>query len=377
MIAVVAVVAAILLQAYVGYPVSLAVLRVLLGERARHRTGDYEPSLTLLISVHNEGKILREKLRNTLELDYPRRRLRVLVVSDGSTDGTHAIVREFEAQGIELRRFEGRRGKVACLDAVIPDLDSDLVVMSDANSLYQENSLRKLVRHFVDGKVGCVCGQLLYVNPRGLPAGDGERIYWHYEGLIKRLESSLGSLLGANGAMYAYRRELFEPVDPLMFCDDVIPIRIALRGFLTLYDPEARCIEESAPEGVEMRRRRRHASFGLRSMFRMMAEALRRRKPLALYQCLSHRILRWAGGPALIGLLVSAPFLPAPWGGLVLGSQILFYATAAAGFLASRAGLRLPILYVAYYFLVINLAGLMGLAALLLRSDRPYWDSRR
>src|SRR5207249_6023044 len=121
----------------------------------------------------------------------------------------------------ELRALGGRRGKVACLNQVIPTLDSDLVVMSDANSMYDADSIRKLVRHFADDRVGCVCGRLAYLNPRRLAAGEGERLYWGYEGAIKLLESSLGSLLGANGAIYAYRRDLFRPVDPLMFCDDV------------------------------------------------------------------------------------------------------------------------------------------------------------
>jgi cellulose synthase/poly-beta-1,6-N-acetylglucosamine synthase-like glycosyltransferase len=369
--------AGILMQAYVGYPASLALLRLMLGDRSRHVRGEALPRITLLISAYNEERVIRRKIENSLALDYPRDRLRIIVVSDGSTDGTEPIAREFTGRGVELRAFQGRQGKVACLNRTIPDLDSDLVIMSDANSMYEPVSLRRLVRHFADPRVGCVCGRLLYVNPRALPAGEGERIYWAYEGVIKVLESSLGSLLGANGAIYAFRRVLFRPVDPLMFCDDVIPIRIAVEGHLTIYDPGARCTEETADEPVERRRRRRHASFGLRSMLHVSREAILRGRPLLVYQCLCHRILRWAGGLALGGIAISSPFLCPPWGALVLWGQGLFYGAAVLGFLASRLGVRATALYLPYYLFAIHAAGLGGVASFLLKNDHPYWEPRR
>jgi len=244
--------------------------------------------------------------------------------------------------------------------------------------MYERDSLQRLVGDFSDPRIGCVCGRLRYVNPRNLAAGEGERLYWGYEGWIKQLESSLGSLLGANGAIYAYRRRLFRPVDPLMFCDDVIPVRIAIEGYLTIYDPSASCSEEAAGEQVERRRRRRHASFGLRSMVALLREAVGAARPLIAYQCICHRMLRWGGALALCGVLVSSLYLPAPWSSVLLAGQALFYLTALAGFLLSRAGgLRFPLAYFPYYFLVIHLAGLVGLWALLRRSDRPYWEPRQ
>jgi cellulose synthase/poly-beta-1,6-N-acetylglucosamine synthase-like glycosyltransferase len=369
--------AAILAQAYLGYPLSLLALRPFLGRRSRHGTGDALPTVTLLISAYNEERILRDKIENTLALDYPRPKLRILVVSDGSTDATESIAKRFADRGVELVALSGRRGKVACLNEVVPGLASDLVVMSDANSIYRRDSLRHLVRHFEDSRVGCVCGELLYENPRHLASGEGERLYWGYERAVKRLESGLGSLLGANGAIYAYRTPLFQPVDPLMFCDDVIPIRIRLAGLLTLYDPQARCIEEAVPVQAEARRRRRHASFGLRSMLRMGREAMARGSLLVLYQCVSHRILRWLGGPCLIALLLTTPFLPAAWRTPALAIQGGFYAVALAGALLDRLGRRVTILYLPYYFLLITWAGLGGLLAFLSGTDRPHWEPRQ
>jgi cellulose synthase/poly-beta-1,6-N-acetylglucosamine synthase-like glycosyltransferase len=249
--------------------------------------------------------------------------------------------------------------------------------MSDANSMYDPWSIRRLVRHFTDEEIGCVCGRLHYENPGDEPAGDTERVYWGYEGWLKALESRLGSLLGANGSIYAYRHDLFQPVDPLTFCDDVIPIRIALAGRKVIYDPDAWCSEETSNERVEMRRRKRHASFGLRSMLQMMREAADAGKPLILYQCLSHRVLRWLGGPALIGLLVSTPFIPHPFREGAVAVQAPIYLLAALGWVLSRSGPRFQPAYVAYYGIAIHAAGLAGLANFILGRDRPFWEPRQ
>ncbi|MFQ5877221.1 MAG: glycosyltransferase family 2 protein [Acidobacteriota bacterium] len=366
----------VLVQAYVGYPLSLMVLRLVLGDRSRHRLGDRTPSVSLLISAYNEEAVIRRKLENTLALDYPADRLDRIVISDGSTDRTEPIAREFGHRGIQLRAFKGRRGKVSCLNEVIPTLKSDVVVMSDANSIYSTDALKRLVRHFADPRIGCVCGRLTYVNPTRQIAGDGERLYWSYEGAVKKLESALGQLLGANGAMYAFRSERFEPVDPLMFCDDVIPVRITLAGYLTIYDPEACCTEEAVSEGAETRRRRRHASFGMRSMLRLTREALAAGRPLVAYQCVSHRILRWLGGPALLGMMTITPWLPPPWREAALAGQGTLYLAAGIGFIASRLRAGPSWLYLPYYFLVITVAGVAGLVALARRTDRPYWEPR-
>ena len=369
--------AGVLLQTYLGYPISLVLLRLLHLRRRVHPTTDHTPSVTLVISAYNEEAVIRAKVENSLALDYPESRLERVVVSDGSTDRTESIVEEFRPRGVQLRSFKGRQGKVACLNRVVPDLNSDLVVMSDANSMYAKDSLRKLAGHFVDGGVGCVCGRLDYANPTNLIAGHGERLYWKYEEVIKRLESSLGALLGANGAIYAYRKELFRPVDPLMFCDDVIPIRIALRGYRVIYDPDARCTERAVGERVEMKRRSRHASFGMRSMLRMAREAIGAGRFLVLYQCLSHRVLRWMGGPAVLGLLVSSPFLPEAWLAPIVAGEVVFCGAGALGFFVSRLGYRVLPLYLPFYWLATSLAGLRGLIALVLRRDVPFWEPRQ
>ncbi len=366
----------ILLHGFVLYPLSLLLLRWLLGDRSAHAMAPITPSLTLVIAAHNEETVIAGKLENSLRLDYPDGRLRIVVVSDASNDGTNRIVASYADRGVELFVVEERLGKVACLNRLLPHVATDLVVMSDANSLYEPDSLRRLTRHFDAEQVGCVCGELRYVNPRLLAAGEGERVYWGYERGIKRLESSLGTLLGANGAIYAYRSHLFRAVNPLMFCDDVIPIQIALLGYKTLYEPAARCTEEAVDERVEFRRRRRHASFGLRSMLWAIGAAARRGRLLLVYECLSHRVFRWMGGLSICALLLSSFYLPPPLRSFALATQGVFYAAACVGLVGSYFRLKTGPCYLAYYYLAISLAGILGLAAFALRTDKPYWDPR-
>jgi len=366
-----------LFHAYVGYPLSLFVLGLFRRRKARAQAEGVPPTVTLVISAYNEDRWIRAKIENSLGLDYPRDRLRIVVVSDGSTDDTEPIVREYAGRGVELRTYPGRRGKVACLNETIGSLTSDIVVMSDANSIYDPAAIRLLVRHFGDAAIGCVCGRLTYINPGRQAAGEGEKVYWGYEGEIKRLESRLGSLLGANGSLYAYRRRLFHPVDPLMFCDDVIPIRISIAGYQVTYDPDAFCSEETSNEGAEIRRRRRHASFGMRSMTRMIHEAARAGRWLVVYQAFSHRILRWMGGPALIVAAVATPFLPTGIRTPAAMIQAGFYLLAILGGLLRWVGVRQGPLYLAYYSVVIHLAGLTGLVRLVMRRDTPFWEPRQ
>jgi cellulose synthase/poly-beta-1,6-N-acetylglucosamine synthase-like glycosyltransferase len=368
---------ATLVHAYVGYPLSLCLIQLMMTQR-RHvgREGSTQ-DVSLVISAFNEESVIRNKIENSLAIDYPKGCLRIVVVSDGSTDGTDAIVREYEAAGVELRRTHGRRGKVACLNDIIPEREEEIIVMSDANSMYAPDGLKKLIRHFDDRTVGCVCGRLSYENPHRLSAGESEKIYWGYEHVIKLLESALGCLLGANGAMYAFRRRLFRRVDPLMFCDDVIPIRIAIAGYRTVYDPEAHCTEKATEVGVELRRRRRHASFGMRSMTAMIGEALQHGQVLIAYECISHRIVRWFGGFALLGILCCSPFAAEPLRSLLLGGEAVFYGLASIGVVASRAGWRMGLLHLPYYYLVITVAGMSGLWSWLRGSDRPSWEPRQ
>ena len=190
-----------------GYPLLLGLLAKLKRTEPLP-AGEESPPVTLIISVYNEEDVIRERLENCRTLDYPRDKLRILVVSDGSTDKTHDIVAEYAGEGVELEVVQGRVGKTGALNQVIPRLDTEIVVFTDANSMLRPDAIRQLVRHFADPRVGAVCGELQLT-------GDGaEGAYWRYEKAIKQFESKVSTPTVLNGALYALRRDLHRPMNP-------------------------------------------------------------------------------------------------------------------------------------------------------------------
>ena len=175
------------------------------------------PAVSVIIAAYNEKLVIRDKLENALSLDYPAERLQIVVVSDCSDDGTDEIVNEFAERGVVLERTANRSGKTVAQNAGVRRARGDILVFSDANSMYDSSALKELVRALADPSVGCACGELTYLNPEDRSAGRGEGLYWRYEQFLKRRESALSSLVGANGAIYAMRKELFEDLSADMY----------------------------------------------------------------------------------------------------------------------------------------------------------------
>ena len=197
------------------------------------------PAVSLLIAAYNEEGVIEERLQNALALDYPRDRLEIVVGSDGSDDGTNAIVRRYASQGVVLFDYSERRGKSAVLNSSVPRLNGDIVVFSDANTMYDSQAIRRLVRRFEDPKVGAVCGRLILTDPA--TGQNVDSLYWQYETFLKRCESRVETLLGANGAIYALPKKLYVPIPDNTIIDDfVIPLLSKLRhGFRVDYEPTA------------------------------------------------------------------------------------------------------------------------------------------
>jgi cellulose synthase/poly-beta-1,6-N-acetylglucosamine synthase-like glycosyltransferase len=201
----------------------------------------------LVVVGHNEATRIEGRLKNLLSLDYPRDRLEILFASDGSTDGTVEVARAFEAAGVVIIAFEGRRGKPAVLNDVVARARGDIVVLVDARQTFDKGALRELVKAFADPQVGAVGGELILTTAedKNTHAEEGIGFYWRYEKFIRRNESHLHSTVGATGAIYAIRRTLFEPIPPDTILDDVlIPMRIARRGYRVLFEPEARAYDQ-------------------------------------------------------------------------------------------------------------------------------------
>ena len=356
---------------YAGYPLILAFLGILTRRRRGHGE-DHLPSITLIVSAHNEERIIREKIENCLKLDYPGDRLKILVSSDGSVDGTNEIVREYEGRGVLLKAFDHREGKSATLNKTVLGIEAQVLVFSDANAFYKEDALLRLVRNFDDEDTGCVVGKLVYLDNESY-VGKGESLYWRYEGLLNRLESRLGSVLVATGTIFAIRRELFRPVMKDVANDFQLPAEVASQGYSIVYEPEAIAYERSTyffreefsrkkrivVRGLTGNNHLRHAFGG---MFRS-------------FQFVSRKLLRWGVGATLPVVYAASIFLlDEPFFAVLFVLQNIFYLFAAIGALLRRGRVRTKIFFVPFYFVMVNAAAISAIFTYLTGGRLSSWE---
>jgi len=367
----------LILYAYVGYPIILMGLAALFGRRPS-MDESFTPTMSLLIPAYNEERVIAGKLENALALDYPEGKLEIIVASE-SDDGTDAIVRRYAARGVTLLSSEVRRGKVANLARAIPASRGALLVFTDANAMFRPDALRKLARHFADARVGAVSGRLVYTNPEGAAAAAGERAYWSFEMILKRASSRLGSLPGANGSLFALRRELYAPISERRGDDFELPIRAILQGKDSVLEPEA--ISEEMAGGRyrdEFRRKVRIINWMLVSAVILLREAIAARRWLLAFQLISHKLNRWAVPFWLIPLFPVSLIL-APRGGFYLlaaAAQVFLYAGAIAGLAVYKLRLEVPrILMLPHYFVVVNLASFAGIISAMAGRE-VHWHKR-
>ncbi|HXB57686.1 MAG TPA: glycosyltransferase family 2 protein [Vicinamibacteria bacterium] len=369
--------AALVLYAYLGYPILITVMARLWPAPAVSKQ-DVTPALSLLIIVHNEEAYLEDKLRNALALDYPKHKLEILVVSDGSTDGTEAIAVSFAAAGVRLLCLAGPRGKAACLNEAVPRASGDFVVFTDARQPLAPDAVRHLVGYFADPSVGAVGGELHLLTPAGVPT-EGVALYWRYEKLIRRAESRFDSTVGVTGALYALRRDLFVPLDPRTILDDVaLPMEVVLAGHRVLFAPEARAwdrMAESPAREFQRKVRTLAGNFQLLALRPVLLHPVRDR---LLWQLLSHKVLRLAVPWCLLVLFLASAqlsFSGSAFYRLAFGAQVLFYLLAAAGGRKARARSPLRLTLLPYTLALLNLAAARGLVGFLRGTETAVWKS--
>jgi cellulose synthase/poly-beta-1,6-N-acetylglucosamine synthase-like glycosyltransferase len=358
---------------YAGYP-------LLLGALARFRPqrvgkSDIQPSVSLIIAAHNEEACIREKLDNSLALDYPRDKLEILIASDASTDGTDEIVAEFTAQGIRLIAVAEHRGKSHAQNRTVEASTGEVLVFSDANSMYEPDAIAKLVRNLADPSVGYVSGELRYRQARSA-IGAGEGLYWRYETWIKRRESETGNIINGNGAMYAVPRAHFVPVPEETGADIWLPLTQIRRGLRTVHEPEAVAYEETSLTAAdEYGRKHRSIARALRVLSGNVAVLNPLRYGLTSIKLLSHRYLRYMVAYFIAALSVLNLFLlSSAFFRVTLALQIVFYLMALLGARLQSRGRKILVFYVPYYFCVVNFAALKG-ALRFLRGERvQVWE---
>jgi len=363
--------------AYVGYPLLLAALVRLV--RREPRTADITPSMTLLVPAYNEEHAIGAKLESCLALDYPKDKLQVVVLSDGSTDRTNDIAAGYADRGIELMAFEENRGKLAVLRDGVAAARGEIVAFSDAACRLEPQSIRELVKPFADPQVGCVSGVYRVLRPGEAELGQEEGFYWRYETFIKRCESDLGSILGAHGALYAIRRDLCPDLDKIRINDDYeIPVHIVAEGHRAVYAPGAVACEEASEMGGFARRVR--IAVGNFRQLRLLGLLLWPPRPWLLLTFMAHKVLRLAGPFALAGALALNVALVATGRGPIywatLAAQLLFYGAALTGWLAGGK-VRFPLVKLPYYFCMINAAYLVGLVRIVAGGRGLAWNAPR
>ncbi|WP_404362218.1 glycosyltransferase family 2 protein [Marinobacter sp.] len=365
---------------YFGYPALLWLFTR--GKPAiTHLREESFPSVALVISCFNEADVIREKLHNAVELDYPKERLRIIVVSDGSDDGTDDMVREFSDNGVLLIRQEGRLGKTMGINLAMEQVSEQVTVFSDANAMYAPDAISKLVRNLADPHVGYVVGAALYTDGDRGASAKNENLYWRYELAIKSMESRLHSVVGGDGAIYAIRTELWEPLQQQDINDFVNPLQIVAKGYRGIFEAEANCFEETAGDfGREIARKERIVNRSIRGLMRVKATMNPADVGVFAWQVISHKLLRWLIplflALAVIGsaLLATQHFL---FFQLVTFAALLLLALAATGYFVQDKN-ALPVLVsVPYYFVMVNLFSLKGILRALRGETQVTWSSAR
>ena len=342
------------------------------GERRASRgTSSPLPSVSIVIAVFNEENVIEDRIANCLTVDYPRDKLEITIVSDGSSDRTNEIVSGYANQGVKLIALPTRNGKAFALNRAIPETSGEILLLTDSNTTYDQGAVRKLVRHFDDTGIGGVCGELR-VRPFDQDTAE-ESAYWKFENFLKFMESRLNMTLGANGGIYAIRRGAFRPIPDGTIVDDfVVFLNVRKAGFKTLFDPEAIAYERSAPSlRDEYQRKTRIGSGDLQSL-RLAAGFLSPNAGPVSFAFWSHKVLRWSVPFLLIGLFVSnlalaresALFLA------ILVLQCVFYASSIAGaFLTGCVLFKAP-----YYFVSMNMALLHGFVRYAVGAQKGTWE---
>lgn len=371
---------AALAYTYVGFPL-LILLRSWIWSRSRC-TDDITPSVTLIIAAHNEAASIGRKLDNVLAVDYPVEQLEILVASDGSSDATEEIVRGYQHRGVRLLALP-RLGKAQALNAAVDAARGEVLVFSDANSMFERRALRALVSPFADRAVGGVAGDQRYERPAGgVDAhGSGERGYWSYDRMLKRAESRAGDVVSATGAIYAIRHSLFQEVPEGVTDDFVVSTRVIAQGYRLVFCGEAVAWEPVAEsQQAEFSRKVRVITRGMRSLVVMRHLLNPFRYGFYSVQLLSHKLLRRLMGVALVVLLLSSLLL---WqqGGFyraAASTQLVFYALAAYGVLAPASRRRGgKLVAIPAYFCIVNVASTIALWRFMRGRSVVLWKPQR
>ncbi len=346
----------------------------------------YFPAVTLIVPAYNERAVVERKVANCRALDYPAGKLHILFVTDGSSDGTPEALAAYP--DITVLHAPTRMGKSAAVNRAMryvqENAPTPIAVFTDANTQVNKAAMRRLVRHFADASVGCVAGEKrVHAAPVDQASSSGESLYWRYESKVKRWESTLGKVMGAAGELFAIRSDCYVPLSDGALLDDfLISFHIAMQGKRLVYEADAYAFEHaSASIAEEWKRKRRNAAGGIQAVLRLTPLLNPLRYGLLSWQYISHRVLRWTLTPLALALLLPInAWLAWRRGGiyaLLLAAQGLFYGAAWLGWRLEMRHTRWKLLFVPFYFTLMNLAVFAGLVRFVRGRQDVRWERAR
>ena len=377
----------IIVYTYVGYGV---LLFIIIKIRRFFKIGKkveidptYEPEVTLFIAAYNEKDYVAAKMKNTLSLEYPKEKINIIWVTDGSDDGTPDLLKGYP--NTTVHHLDARNGKIGAMNRGMEFVKTPIVIFSDANTNLGKESIRRIVNLFGNPKVGCVSGEKRIIDKESdVASGAGEGMYWKYESALKKWDAELYSVVGAAGELFAIRTKLYRHVEKDTLLDDfMISLRVAQDGYTIQYDPEAYAIETaSANVKEELKRKVRISAGGIQSIVRLRSLLNIFKDGTLSFQYISHRVLRWSLTPLCLVLLIPVltilaandGFLSFSLYAIIFWLQLLFYAAALLGWFLENRETRVKILFIPYYFFIMNLSVVLGFFRYMKNSQSVNWE---
>lgn len=367
---------------YFGYPFGIFLYSLIFGKKVK-KAKNFCPKVSIILSVWNEEDVIKEKLENLLGLEYPVELFEIIIGSDGSTDKTNEIIQKYVCDDVKLFPFSERRGKPSCLNDLIEKAQGEIIVFTDARQQFASDALKELVSNFADKEVGCVSGELVFHKALS-QTGEGVGLYWTYEKFIRRNESAVYSTIGATGAIYAIRKELYKELPSQIILDDVyLPLAIVQQGFRCVFDNNAvayDCVAQSAREEFTRKVRTLAGNYQMFVLFKELFNPARSRIAIQIF---SHKLLRVVVPFLMILIFIlNACLLDTPGYGKLFSLQIVFYILAILGNLAARKKYAILerirfLTYVPYVFCMLNGAAIFGLYTFLFKTGHVQWKKAR
>lgn len=368
----------VIFYVYIGYPICVWGLARFV--RKHVDKAAFEPTVTIIISAYNEEAHIGQTIANKLQLDYPEDKLEIIVISDESTDQTDDIIKSFQRKRVKYLLQKPRAGKTSAINMAVPEASGEILLFSDANSIYAADALNYIVANFHDPQVGYVTGKMMYTNPDGTPCGDGCSAYMKYENILRNLETQIGSVVGVDGGIDAMRKSIYSTLNSDQLPDFVQPLKVKDLGYRVVYEPKA-ILQESSLTATDDEYRMRvrvalRALWALKDMRRLLWG---KSGLLFAWQLWSHKVLRYLCFIFLLGAYIinitlwSESFLYKAG----LGAQTACYIGACISILLERKNYKVKLLYFLHYFVLLNVASGHAFVKFILGKKQIVWVPRK